>query len=82
MSKKNKINQIVIDTLGISLFTTICKPNQIKPDHYLITDLLMDSGDFVLLTMELEDAFNIKIPDKVPCTWSTVQDIYNSLGAK
>ena len=82
MLRKNKINKIIINTLRTSKFTIIRKANQILPEHYLVTDLLVDSIDLAVLVLELEEEFNKDIPDKECCSWSTVQDIYNSFEIK
>ncbi len=56
----NKINQtitnILVEKLGIA-------PTEITPEANFMKDLGIDSLDYAELVMELEQAFNITIPD-------------------
>lgn len=52
-------------------------PAQIKPDSRLVEDLKADSLDIVELVMELENTFDIQIPDEEMPNLSTVQDVVN-----
>ena len=53
------------------------EPAQIKPDSRLVEDLKADSLDIVELVMELENTFDIQIPDEEMPNLSTVQDVVN-----
>ncbi len=52
-------------------------PAQVKPESRLVEDLHADSLDIVELVMELENAFDIQIPDEEMPNLSTVQDVVN-----
>lgn len=52
-------------------------PAQVKPESRLVEDLKADSLDIVELIMELEQQFNIEIPDEAMPKLSTVQDVVN-----
>jgi acyl carrier protein len=55
---KDKVKEILIDKLGVSEY-------DVKNDNaHLIYDLGCDSLDVVELAMELENEFNIRIPDE------------------
>lgn len=50
-------------------------PSTIKPDSALIEDLHADSLDIVELVMDMEQEFEVEIPDDVLPTMKTVNDI-------
>lgn len=52
-------------------------PAQVKPESRLVEDLHADSLDIVELVMELENTFDIQIPDEEMPNLSTVQDVVN-----
>lgn len=52
-------------------------PAQVKPESRLVEDLHADSLDIVELVMELENTFDIQIPDEEMPKLSTVQDVVN-----
>ena len=62
---KTKINEIIIDKLGVEE-TTITK------NAKFIDDLGADSLDTVELIMQFEEEFNLEIPDKDAETITTV----------
>jgi len=56
-STLEKISELVAEKLGVEL-------SKIAPDAKFIEDLGADSLDTVELIMQLEDEFNIEIPDE------------------
>jgi len=61
------------------------KPEDIKAEHRIIEDLGADSLDLVEMLMDLEDSWNIIIPDETAMTLKTVgqfADYLDSTGAK
>ena len=52
-----KISELVADKLGV-------EGSKITPDAKFVEDLGADSFDTVELIMQLEDEFNIEIPDE------------------
>ena len=63
-----KIKQIMVDTLS-------CDEEKITPEATIAEDLSIDSLDAVELVMALEEAFDVKIPDKELGNMKTVQNI-------
>lgn len=63
-----EIAEIIADQLKIDV-------DKIKPESKLIDDLKADSLDIVELVMELEQRFNLEIPDDVMPTIVTVKDV-------
>ena len=64
---KDKIIQLIADQLNI-------KPEEIKPEREFIKDLKADSLDIVELVMNMEDHFNLQIPDEEAEKLVTVKD--------
>ncbi len=56
-SIEEKVNEIIVKQMGVN-------KEQVKPETSFINDLGADSLDTVELVMELEDAFDINIPDE------------------
>ena len=52
-----KLKQIITESFGV-------KPEDIKNESSFVDDLGADSLDLVELTMSIEEAFNIEIPDE------------------
>ncbi|MBQ9988717.1 MAG: acyl carrier protein [Clostridia bacterium] len=52
-------------------------PQSIKPESRLIDDLKADSLDIVELIMEIEQQYDIEVPDDAMVGMSTVQDVVN-----
>jgi len=48
----------------------------VRPEHSIREDLGADSLDTVALFMEIENEFNIKVPDETADRLRTVQDIF------
>tara|TARA_B100001113_G_scaffold92347_1_gene73973 strand:+ start:275 stop:508 length:234 start_codon:yes stop_codon:yes gene_type:complete len=66
---ENKINNIIIDKLGVD-------ENKITASAHFIEDLGADSLDTVELIMQFEEDFGIEIPDEDAEKILTVQDAY------
>jgi len=62
-----QVREIICDKLSV-------KPEQIAPETSFINDLGADSLDIVELVMELEDKFDIQIPDEEAEKIQTVGD--------
>ena len=70
----DKIKEIIIDKLGVD-------QGKITKNYKYIDDLGADSLDTVELVLELEEHFDIEIPDDVASTLLTVCDVFNYLEA-
>ena len=60
-----KISELIADKLGV-------ENAKIKPEAKFVEDLGADSLDTVELIMQLEDEFNLEIPDEEAETLTTV----------
>ena len=49
-------------------------PNEITPDTNIRTDLGLNSLELVNLAVEIEEAFEVEIPDREAMDLATVQD--------
>ena len=56
-SKEERIKSIIVEQLGVN-------EDQVSPDAKLMEDLGADSLDAVELIMEIEEAFEIEIPEE------------------
>lgn len=54
------------------------KPENIKPEDNLESDLNLDSLMRFALLSDIEDAFNIVVPDRKFMTIQTVEDVLNA----
>ena len=70
----SKVKKIVADHLGIDEV-------KVTEESSFIDDLGADSLDTVELVLELEEHFDIEIPDDVASTLLTVGDVFNYLEA-
>ena len=68
MFDKNKLNQLISETLGIKI-------ENIKEDSRFIEDLGADSLDVTELMLNIEDQFQIKISDDEVGKFKTVKDL-------
>ncbi len=71
----SKLKKLVSDELEI-------KTDEIKLDSNLVDDLGADSLEVVQLVMNLEEEFNIEIPDEEVSNIKTVQDLVNYIQEK
>ncbi len=69
-SIEEKVNEIIVKQMGVN-------KEQVKPETSFINDLGADSLDTVELVMELEDAFDVNIPDEDAEKIQTVGDAIN-----
>ena len=77
MDKKigTKVADILVNKLGLS-------ETEITPDANFIKDLGIDSLDYAELTMEFEQAFDIRIPDSEAERLSTINQAVDYIKEK
>jgi len=71
MTLLNKVAEIIVDT-------TKCKIEDVTPEANLI-DLGVDSLKAITVIFELEESFDIEIPNDVITSIVTVNDILNKI---
>lgn len=64
----DKITEVIADKLGV-------EPSKITPEAKFVEDLGADSLDTVELVMQLEDEFNLEIPDEEAEKLTTVGSV-------
>ncbi|MHC4321288.1 MAG: acyl carrier protein [Planctomycetota bacterium] len=69
-SVEEKVKEIIVKQMGVN-------KDQVTPETSFINDLGADSLDTVELVMELEDAFDVSIPDEDAEKIQTVGDAIN-----
>ncbi len=69
-SIEEQVKEIIIKQMGVN-------KDQVMPETSFINDLGADSLDTVELVMELEDAFDVNIPDEDAEKIQTVGDAIN-----
>jgi acyl carrier protein len=69
-SIEERVKEIIIKQMGVN-------KDQVMPETSFINDLGADSLDTVELVMELEDAFDVNIPDEDAEKIQTVGDAIN-----
>ena len=75
MDLVKKVKEVTADKLGI-------EESKISEDSNFIEDLGADSLDTVELVMEMEEEFDIEIPDEDANDLRTVQDVIDYLEDK
>ena len=71
----DKVKAIIAEQLGV-------KPEEVTPEASFVDDLGADSLDTVELIMELENRFNIQIPDEDQEKIQTVGDAITYVTSK
>ena len=69
-SVEERVKEIIVKQMGVN-------KDQVTPETSFINDLGADSLDTVELVMELEDAFDVSIPDDDAEKIQTVGDAIN-----
>ena len=69
---KYRIQNIIAEHLDLDV-------DSVTSDKHIMNDLGADSLDTVEIVMQLEEEFDIEIPDDVASTLLTVGDVYNYL---
>lgn len=80
-----KMNRLEIVEKVIGCIVKVTGENDIQPDNeelHLTNDLEIDSLDQVEITMEVEQAFGIRIEDDESRSLNTVADIVNLVERK
>ena len=70
MAVEDKIREIIIEQLGVAT-------EEVVPEASFIDDLGADSLDIVELVMQMEEEFEVEIPDEEAENIKTVQDAVN-----
>ena len=65
----------------IIIHYTADKDIQIKEDMILLTDLGLNSLELIEMVCEVEEAFEVEIPDKVISSIKTIKDLIDYLSA-
>ena len=68
MSNEVKVRQIIADKLGTAI-------DKIAPEVKVGGELQDDSLDRIEIVMEIEDEFNLEIPDEDAASWKSVADV-------
>lgn len=68
MSHQDKIRQIIADNLGTTA-------DKVTPEIKFGGELQDDSLDHIGIVIDLEDEFNLEIPDEDAEAWKTVADV-------
>lgn len=71
--KLEKVAEIIVEIVD-------CRKEEIRPESEL-ADLGIDSLKAITLVFELEEAFNVEIPNEVIHSIVTVNDVLDRLGA-
>ena len=69
-----KVKEIMVDSLS-------CDESQVTMEANLKDDLEADSLDAVELIMQIEEEFEVEIPDEVASNMKTVKDIVDYIEA-
>jgi acyl carrier protein len=57
-------------------------PAEVTPDKSIVEDFGADSLDHVEIVMEMEEFFDLEVPDEESIKWNKVQDIITCLHAQ
>ena len=68
---ESRVKEIISKHMGIS---------KVEGNEHLWNDIGIDSLDIVEITMELEEAYMLKIPDDDAMEWKTVDDVIKYIG--
>lgn len=68
MSHQDKIRQIIADKLGTTA-------DKVTPEIKVGGELQDDSLDHFMIVIDLEDEFDLEIPDEDTEAWKTVADV-------
>ena len=71
---QEKVKEIIVDSLS-------CDESQVTMEASLKDDLEADSLDAVELIMQIEEEFEVEIPDEVASNMKTVKDIVDYIEA-
>ena len=63
----NELKEIIVEQLAVD-------PEEVTPEASFVEDLNADSLDLVELIMEIEEKFNVQVPDDVAEKIVTVND--------
>lgn len=66
----NKLKEIIVEQLGV-------EEEKVTMEATFVDDLSADSLDIVELVMNIEETFNIEIPDEAAEKIVTVEDVVN-----
>ena len=75
MSAETKIRQIIADKLGTTA-------DKVAPEIKVGGELQDDSLDHIGIVIDLEDEFNLEIPDEDAEKWKTVADVITYVDGK
>ena len=75
MSLENKVRDIIVEQLGV-------EADRVKSEASFIDDLGADSLDIVELVMDMEEEFDVEIPDEEAEKLKTVNDVTSYLQSK
>ena len=73
MTNEDRLKKIIVDLLGVD-------ETDITPGTKIQEDLGADSLDVVELVMEVEEEFDLEIPDECAEKFFTVQDVLDYIG--
>lgn len=68
----DRLKEIIVEKLGVD-------SEEVKPEASFIEDLGADSLDIVELIMDIEEEFDLEIPDEEAENLNTIQDALNYL---
>jgi acyl carrier protein len=72
MQIQDRLERVIVRLMGP-------QTDNITPTTHFVGDLDMDSLDIVELVVDIEEAFEIAIPDEVADKWRTVGDVLKYL---